>query len=167
MNGPDQVILEIARRLTMSPGAVRKNFELDAFTYSHEYLPATLNVETTTNFLVQADLAFVIVKTMGIVTDTANAFVANLTDTPKLWPFTVTWTDTGSGRDLMDRRIPLDSIVGTGQRPYYWAKPKILDANSTFTGRLLSLTGTDRNVRIAFGGYKVFGEWEKFKHGQK
>lgn len=162
-NDMDRVIEALAQRLSMRPRQVMRRYELDYFSYAHELLPATASIESTTNFLVQADSGFVIVKTMGVITTDANVFVTNLTDTPKFSPFTVIWTDSGSGRDLMNVRIAWDNVIGTGQRPYYWPKPKVLDPNSTLTGRYLNLSGTDRNLRVAFGGFKVFGDLSAFK----
>lgn len=159
----DRVIQILARRLLKAPDVIRRDYELDYFSYSHEFLPKAASNEETTNFLVQNDSGFVIVKTMGTVASNVNVFVTNISDTPKYTPFTLIWTDSGSGRDLMDRRVSYGNVIGTGERPYYWPKPKLLDPNSTFTIRLNNLVATAFNVRITYSGFKVFGDVEAFK----
>jgi hypothetical protein len=74
----------------------------------------------------------------------------------------VTLTDSGAGRSLSDNPVPIDSWFGTGMRPYHWPIPKILDPVSTFSTTLQNLTATAWHVRLAFHGYKIFGniqEW--------
>jgi len=140
-----------------------KNFTLDPFTFTMNFLPATLSIITNAQFLVQNDSAFAICKTSIVVTDTSDAFVTNLSDTPKVMPFLITLSDSGSGRDLMDTGVHVDNLFGTAQRPYVWTKIKLLDPSSTFTGRLQNLSATSRNVRMAFHGFKVFGDVNQFK----
>jgi hypothetical protein len=46
--------------------------------------------------------------------------------------------------------------MGTAQLPTYWPMPKIFRANSTISTTVQNLEATDRNVRIAYLGFKVF-----------
>lgn len=134
-------------------------FELDPFTYTLNYLPATASVITTQSFLIQADSAFMYVKGCAVVTATDNTTFLTVGQ----WPFLITITDSGSGRDLMDTGVHLYNIFGTAERPFILPKPKLFDPNSTVTGKLQNLSATDRNVRLAFNGYKVFGSIAAFK----
>lgn len=165
MADEDKVIKSIAQRLLIGERAARRQFELDPFQFRTDFVNPALaaSATATLNFLVQADSAFAIVKTMGVVSDTSNVFISNISDTPKFTPILVTFSDSGSGRDLMDQAIAWDNILGTAQRPYHWPKIKLLDPNSTFNTRLQNLVATAFNVRIAFGGFKVFGNVAAFK----
>ena len=153
----------LAERMGMSQGMAKKAFQLDYFSYSHSYIP--LNGQTTSDedFRVQADSGFVIVKTMFTISDTNDAFITNISDTPRYVPLTVIWTDTGSGRDVMDAAQSLTNVCGTGERPYYWPKPKVLDPNSTFVGKVTNLVATVFRLRVTFSGFKVFGMIDLFK----
>lgn len=165
----EQVIRAIALRLGgMSPDEVVKRYTLDPFTYTMNFLPATASATTTAQFQVQNDSGFAICKTSQVITDTVNVAVANLqpygTAGQTVTPFLITLSDSGSGRNLMDTGVHLDHIFGVGQRQgYQWTVPKVLDPNSTFTGQLQNLSATDRNVRLAFVGFKIFGDFESFK----
>ena len=143
--------------------SLKGRFQIDPFNYTTEFLPIAASITQTGQFTVQADSAFAIMKTNGTVATTGNVFIANISDTPRYTPFTLTWTDSGSGREIMDTPVSWDSVVGTGQRPSIWPKPKILDPNSTFSTRLNNLVATAFNVRLHFIGYKIFGSVELYK----
>lgn len=130
---------------------------LDPFTFVISFLPIALSATATDTFITQADSGFAIVKTTYVVTDTGDAFVANLSGDPRVGPFLVTLSDSGSGRDLMQSAVHIDNLFGTAQRPFHWSKVKVLDPNSTFSCRLQNLSATARNVRLAFHGFKIFG----------
>ncbi len=140
----------------------RVPFELDPFTFTMNYLPATLSVTTNASFLVQADSAFVWVKGEAIVTATDNTTF----NTTGQWPFLIVISDSGSGRDLMDTGVHLYNHFGTAERPFILGKPKIFDPNSTITGKLQNLSGTSYNVRLAYHGFKVFGSVEAYKQSR-
>lgn len=147
-------------------GLEPKNYQLDPFTFGINFLPIAASATITENFLVQADSAFAICKTSMVISDDANAYVANLSDLPHFIPMVVTLTDSGSGRDLMNTSIALSNIFGSAREPFVWARPKVLDPNSTFNARLQNLIATARNVRLAFHGFKIFGDVAQFKEHQ-
>lgn len=164
----EQVIRALCQRLGQSAAKVKKAYQLDPFTFVINILPATASATTTGRFTVQNDSAFGFTKTTYIVTDTSDAAVANLQPfgsggTTSLTPFLVTLTDSGSGRALSDLGVPIESWFGTGQRPYVWPLAKVLDPNSTFEAAVQNLSGTDRRVRLAFHGYKIFGDIAAFQ----
>lgn len=163
----EQVIRALCQRLGQSAAKVRKAYQLDPFTFVLNFLPATASATTTARFTVQNDSAFGFTKTTYIVTDTADAAVANLqpfgTGASSFAPFLVTLTDSGSGRALSDLGVPIDSWFGIGTRPYLWTIMKLLDPNSTFEAGVQNLSATDRRVRLAFHGYKVFGDIAAFQ----
>lgn len=122
----------------------------DFFVYSAEFIPLALSATATFETAIQADSDFLCVAVSRLVTAVDNTtFIANV-------PQLVTIFDAGSGRNLMDRAIHIDNIMGTGQLPSYWPMPKIFRANSTITTTVQNLEATARNVRIAYLGFKVF-----------
>jgi len=143
--------------------AVQSGCTLDPFLYHIDYLPATLSTNTTGQFVVQSDAAFIIMATSYIVTDTANAAVANLQPfgsggASSFAPFLITQTDQGAGRNFQNLPVEIDSCFGLGRELYHLAVPKILDQNSTYSVTVQNLSATDRNLRLTFHGAKVFGQ---------
>lgn len=159
----DKVIQAIAERLSMSVRSVRQQFTLDPFTFVINFLPLGASGTATGEFITQADSGFAIVKTAFTVSDAANVFVANISDNPKYAPFVITLSDSGSGRDLSNLAVSIDTYFGTGQRPFIWARPKVLDPNSTFNARIQNLVATAFNVRLSFHGFKIFGNVGVFR----
>lgn len=164
----EQVIRALCQRLGQPAAKIKKAYQLDPFTFVLNFLPATASATTTARFTVQNDSAFAICKTAYIASDTSDAAVSGLQPfgsggLTSFAPFLVTLTDSGSGRALSDLGIPIDSWFGTGQRPYLWTIPKLLDPNSTFEAGVQNLSATDRRVRLAFHGYKVFGDIAAFQ----
>ncbi len=164
----EQVIRALCQRLGQPLAKIRKAYQLDPFTFVLNFLPATASATTTGRFIVQNDSAFSFVKTTYIATDTADAAVSGLQPfgsggLTSFAPFLVTLTDSGSGRALSDLGVPIDSWFGTGQRPHVWPIAKILDPNSTFEAGVQNLSATDRRVRLAFHGYKIFGDIAAFQ----
>lgn len=140
---------------------------IDPFQYVINFAPALLSVVTVGQFTVQGDSAFCICETMYVVTDTSNAAVAELQPfgsglTTGFAPFLVTLSDSGAGRSLSNTAVPIDNLFGTAIRPYNWPTPKVLDPNSAFVAAVQNLSATSRNLRLTFGGYKVFGNIAAF-----
>lgn len=163
MANEDAVNREIARRLGLTQGEARKLFTLDPFTFIINFTPLAASNTATDNFITQADSGFAIVKTSFTISSDLNVFVANISDTPKYAPQLITLSDSGSGRDLSNGPVSINTYFGTGERPFIWCKPKVLDPNSTFTARIQNLVATAFNIRLAFHGYKIFGDVGVFR----
>lgn len=165
MPTPEELRAQAAVRARLGAQA---SFQLDPFTFVIQFLPLTASQTLTDNFITQADSGFAIVKTTYVATDTADAGVANLQPfgsggTTSVVPFLVTLSDSGSGRDLMNSGVHIDNLFGTAARPFIWAKVKVLDPNSTFAARVQNLSATSRNLRLAFHGFKIFGNVGAFR----
>lgn len=159
------VFRAIATKLGEPIGNVKKSWWLDPFTYTTNFVtPNQLaaSATATLQFIVQNDSAFAICKSTYTIADVNNVAVANLQPfgsggASNLTGVLATMTDSGSGRSLMDNAVPIDSIYGTAQFPRIWPIPKILDPASTFATTLQNLVATAWHVRLAYHGYKVFG----------
>jgi len=165
----DQTIREIARRLGITNGQAQKRYWLDPFIFSINYLNANstqlaASSNRTGNFITQNDSAFVICKTAYVATDTSNAAIASVqpfgsgASSTTFTPITITINDSGSGRSYMDTPVPIDTVFGTAQLPFVWPIPKVVDPASSVQATLTNLSATAMNVRLAFIGYKVFGD---------
>lgn len=163
MADEDKVIQAIARKLGMGNGEARRLFTLDPFTFIINYLPLAASNTATENFITQADSGFAIVKTAFTIASDVNVFVANISDTPKYAPQVITLSDSGSGRDLSSLPVSINTYFGTGQEPFIWCRPKVLDPNSTLSGRIQNLVATAFNIRLSFHGFKIFGDVNAFK----
>lgn len=159
----DKVIQQLAKRNGISVGAARKAYTLDMFTFVINFLPLAASNTDTQNFITQADSGFAICKTSFNIASNVNVFVANISDTPRYAPQVVTLTDSGSGRDLSNTAVPIGCLFGPDAFPFPWPTPKILDPNSTFTARIQNLVATAFNIRLAFHGYKIFGDISQFR----
>lgn len=163
MADEDRIIAAIAQRLGMPNGRARKLFTLDPFTFVINFLPLALSGSATSDFITQADSGFAIVKTSFTIASDANVLVANVSDTPKYAPQIITLSDSGSGRDLSNAPVSINTYFGSGERPFIWCKPKVLDPNSTFTARIQNLVATAFNIRLSFHGFKIFGDVTAFR----
>ena len=163
MADEDRIIQAIAQRLGMNAAQARKNFTLDPFTFVINFLPLAASNASTDQFITQADSGFAIVKTSFTVASNVDVLVANISDTPKYAPQVVTLSDSGSGRDLSNGPVSINTYFGSGERPFIWCKPKVLDPNSTFTARIQNLVATAFNIRLSFHGFKIFGDVSAFR----
>ena len=159
----DEVIKAIANRLGMSNQRAARLFTVDPFTFGINFTPLAASNTATDQFITQGDSGFAIVKTTFVISSDVNVFVANISDTPKFAPQVVMLSDSGSGRDLANTPVPINSLFGNGERPFIWSKPKVLDPNSTLTARIQNLVATAFNVRLSFHGFKIFGDVSAFK----
>lgn len=126
----------------------------DFFTYSPpDFLSiAAAGGTQTQTFTVQNDSDFLIVAMAGIEVDPADEGVGLSTD-----PLTIEITDSGSGRNLMNRPQAYANLVGTGQLPAYWPYPKFIDRSSEVSTTLVNNDPTQAyRVRLSYLGFKIF-----------
>lgn len=170
----DAIFDALAHRLSSSVQRAKKEYNLSFFTFNIEYLPATASVFTTGSFIVQNDSAFVLCKTSYIsvlASDNLTPITAVTVPAPATTllvshessPFLVNITDSGSGRQFSNVDTHIDNWFGSGEWPFIWSVPQVLDPNSNVTMRLQNLVATNFNVRCSFVGYKVFGNVQAFK----
>src|SRR5574341_428789 len=123
----------------------------DFFIYSAEFLPLAAGATTAVTTQIQGDSDFLVVQ--GVRT----CFAVDNTTVVANPPAMVRISDTGSGRDFMDRAVHIENLFGTAQLPAVWPFPKLLPANSTLSTQLQNLDGaTARNYRLSYVGFKIF-----------
>jgi hypothetical protein len=125
----------------------------DFFTYSATFNTVTNGTSQTSNIQIQADSDFEIQKL------TAELIVSLGTDAAPLdFPVTVLLTDTGTGRQLMNQAVPIQSLFGTGALPFILPNTKILAANAVLAVQVNNLSTAvpyDR-IQLSFIGRKLF-----------
>lgn len=117
----------------------------EPFTYSIPFTAVTgLNPSFSGTINIQADADFAILQsTYDFALNTAA------TDTPaaELKPnMGVLITDTGSGRQFMDRFVPINNLFGNANLPFIWPVPRLVAASSTIQVQIACL-----NVLMDFG----------------
>lgn len=127
----------------------------DYFTYGKDFIGANVLAAGATlglGIAINGDADFLIVSSTRVVTLADNTtFFAQA-------PVLVNITDSGSGRNLSDQFIHIESYFGTGQEPKYWDMTKVIPRNSTITITLQNLDVVNAfNVRVYLHGFKVFG----------
>lgn len=127
-----------------------RQLALDYFAYGTDFLPLLASATTTNAIQINSDSAFLILSVAMVETDTANTtFLANR-------PLLVNLSTGGAGLNLSSIPIHADNWFGTAEQPKYFDIPKILLPNSTLNVQLQNLEATNRNVRVAFHGFKLF-----------
>lgn len=114
--------------------------------------------------------AGVATPTIGISADsdfycTALTYFADIagavqTDSTRVIPLiTVQITDTGSGRQLLDRAQPLGAIFGDGTEPYRLISPRLFQRSTSIQVQLANYSAgtTYVNLFVVFHGFKLYG----------
>lgn len=128
-----------------------KGLQLDYFVYGTDFTPLTASLTLTNNINIQGDSAFVILSGVMVETDTGNTtFLAQA-------PILFDLSDSGSGRHFSNTPIHASNWFGSAELPKYWDVPKVLAPNATFSVQAQNLEAVNRNVRVAFHGFKIFG----------
>lgn len=127
-----------------------RDLALDYFAYGTDFEPLEANATTTRAIQINSDSAFLVLSATMVETDTANTvFFPNR-------PLLVNLSTGGAALNLSNTPIHADNWFGTAEEPKYWDVPKILLPNTTFNVQLQNLEAVDRNVRVAFHGFKLF-----------
>lgn len=163
----EKVRKALAELLQLPLSVIKKKWELDFFSYVIDLAPTTAGATTTGSFLVQSDSAFAITRTTYVASTTTNVGAAGLQPygsgvDAAIVPFVIRMIDSGAGRQLSSAEVHIDNWFGTAMRPFLWPQPKFLDPNSQFTLEARDLGSTARNLRFAFHGFKIFGDWGEF-----
>ncbi len=125
----------------------------DFFAYGVDFLNIALGGGTGTEvFTVQNDSDFLIVQVNAVVVDPTAEEVERPGSA-----LTIAFTDSGSGRQLQNRAMGFNNVVGTAQLPSYFPFPKFVDRASDFSTTIVN-NGTAEavRVRLSFLGFKIF-----------
>lgn len=135
-------------------GAIQHKLDFDFFAYGVDFAGTNVLLASQTLTIpinINSDSAFLILSATMVETDTANTTF--LTNRPLLCQL----SEGGGARNLFNTPLHVDNVFGTAEEPCYWDVPKLLLPNSTFNVQLQNLEAVNRNVRVAFKGFKIFG----------
>lgn len=124
----------------------RKNF----FSYVTEFLPLTASLTITNSISIQGDSDFIITFATAVVTDTTN--LIQLAFVPQL----VQLTDAASGTALFSQPVHFMNVYGDAMNPGIFANPQVMRAATTLQVAHQNLEATNRNVRVAFNGFRSY-----------
>lgn len=123
---------------------------IDYFVYGTDFDTLAASATETNNVNISGDSAFCVLSAVIVESDIADTtFLA-------VPPLLVRIQDSGSGRYLSNTAIHASNWFGTAQEPKYWDIPKIFAPNSTLTIEVQNLEATERVVRMALHGFKIF-----------
>jgi hypothetical protein len=127
-----------------------RDLALDYFVYGANFEPLLASAQATQAIQINSDSAFLVLSATMVETDTGNTtFLANR-------PLLVNLSTGGAALNLSNSPVHADNWFGTAEQPKYWDVPKILLPNTTFNVALSNLEAVNRNVRVAFHGFKLF-----------
>lgn len=131
-------------------GRQHPGLALDYFAYGTDFTPLTASLTLNRSIQINSDSAFMILSATMVETATDNTtFLSN-------HPILVTLGTGGAALQLSNTPIHADNWFGSAEEPKYWDIPKVLLPNTTFNISLQNLEAVDRNVRVAFHGFKLF-----------
>lgn len=134
--------------LALLPPQLRKNRINQFYIYNADFLPLLASATDTKNIAVQSDADFVICFAMGVVTDTTDATVVPFV------PQLVQLRDTAAGNFLSQSPVHYNMVYGDASNPGIFSVPYFLRAGSTLQVQHQNLVATNRNVRLAFCGFR-------------
>ena len=131
----------------------------DFFVYTLLFTALAYNTSQTLNIAVQADANFLLQKITQYSQNVTTP--AQQTDSSRILPdATILITDAGSGRQIMDKALPVCALFGSGEIPFILNQPKLFSARSTITVTLANISvatsQTSYNSYICFIGKKIF-----------
>lgn len=129
--------------------------EMDFYSYSF-YLASLANgVSGTDTINIQANSAFVVVKST-VFADIAGAAQTEATRVIPL--LTVSITDSGSGRNLQNAAVPIASIAGDGKLPFVWPRQRLFEPSSAVSAVFTNYSNatTYANIYLTLIGFQVF-----------
>lgn len=110
---------------------------------------ATVNIDSLSNFLWRATNFFGYPDGATFTTPFQDNFIR---------PFTLTLTDSGTGRTFFNQALPVDLVAGIGKFSFVLPEPYLWAANSVVQATLTNLdTNTWDNCYLALIGKKTFG----------
>lgn len=130
-------------------------YTLDYFTYSINFAALANGATASNQIAISADADFVVQK-MSYFATLAGA---PQTDSSRVVPLaTVQITDSGSGRNLQNEGVFINSIFGQGELPFMLPVPRVFSANSNikFTVTNVSAADTYESLQLSLIGYKRF-----------
>ena len=131
------------------------DFRRDFYIYEAESLALASGGTSNDVINIEADSDFILQKMTYEADIAAAAYTFTTNPIPLI---TIQIIDSGSGRQLMQQPIPVNSFMGDGKLPFYLPNPRKFLRNSTIQVAFVNFDAAIvYNIRLAFIGYKVYG----------
>jgi hypothetical protein len=127
---------------------IEGRYEKDWFLYSTGFFTAASATTVSSTIAIAADTDFE-AKYFTIQVRQANVLVLNHGGL-------INMQFTAIGKTLSNIFVPVDAILGTGQRPYYLTPPKILPANGNIVVQFTNNVATSTDLCLTFHGNKLY-----------
>ncbi len=127
----------------------------DFYIYEAEALALVAGANANDIINIEADSDFILQKFAYEADIAAAAYTFTTNPIPLI---TIQLIDSGSGRQLMQNPIPVNSFMGDGQLPFILPNPRKFLRNSTIQVAFNNFdAAVTYNIRLAFIGYKIYG----------
>lgn len=140
-----------AQRLVRA-GVLRNSYFTYDITFDFTVAPPSTLTDTVR---IQSDAHFICVMTMY---DNQDFAAPPVQTAAALGGALVQMQDTAGQRLLSVNQVPINSIFGTGQRPFVWPYTHLFRANGGILINIqnfLALVAGHSRYRLVFGGYKI------------
>lgn len=131
----------------------------DFFVYELDFLNLAPGDSATGHIQIQADSDFELQKlTFFAVRLTENASDSLITESSRPLPLaSIQITDSGTGRSLFSKPVPIPSIMGDGRIPFILPTTKVFTKNASVVVVVNNFSRiTTYDLRLSFIGTKIF-----------
>jgi hypothetical protein len=128
------------------------------YVYATQFLPLTASLTLTNEIQLKTDSYFLVLAGTMVFTDTSDATIASTANAFDKFnvPVLVTLSDSASGDALNNIAVSADNYFGSGRDPFNWPAPWLLAPGATLQVVAQNLIGTDRRMRLAFHGVRIY-----------
>ncbi len=156
----NRTVLEALQQMRAETSVAKEpwTFEVDFSTgaglLAGQFAAPGLGAQVTGSFLVDTSSPFMLVS-QTYKADIAGA--AQLSGTQVIPNATVFIQDQAGNRNWMNVAVPVASLFGTAQLPYFLPQPRLIPGNSTVNITLANYEAANtNNVRLSFHGYRLY-----------
>lgn len=116
--------------------------------------PLAAGGQTAGNFLVDSSSPFMLCET-AVWCDLAAAAQTSGTE---IVPNAVVFiSDQSSNRNWMNFPVPIKSLFGSAERPFYWPQPRLIPANTNVQVVVTNYEAANvNNIRLSFHGWRYY-----------
>lgn len=129
----------------------------EAFSYATGIFTLAAGGSSTQNIQIESNSNFVAIKGMYWCEENGAAAQPTVSTLPAP-NLLVELIDTGSNNRLTNTPVPINTLFGTGSRPFVWPVPRVLPANSTLQVVVTNASAATQynNIQLVFCGFKQF-----------
>lgn len=136
------------------PFTFEVDFSSGAGLLAGQFAAPAPGAQTVGNFIVDTSSPFMLVSST-FASDLAG--VAHTSGALIVPNQTVFITDQSSNRAWMNVAVPVPSLFGTAQLPYFWPQPRLIPGNTNVQVTLANYeAATTPNTRLSFHGYRFY-----------